>query len=172
MLRLAARRSLLSSSHFLPCLHPRHARSFFGVGEIVSVLANPAETIRQLKESRELLSKAREEAKLKNESKRIPKKHTFSKLPGFHGRATELAMLRKVLSGNPQLNLIFGATSVGKTALMREVLAGDDFYVIQFDLRISGFADLRTLYYSLSEQFQLVFQDVSNGWDLALQKLG
>jgi hypothetical protein len=53
------------------------------------VLANPAETIRQLKESKELLAKAQEETELAKEKKRIPKKHTFSKLPGFHGRDTE-----------------------------------------------------------------------------------
>jgi len=130
------------------------------MGEIVGVLANPAETIRQLKESKELLIKAREESALRSEAKRIPKKHTFSKLPGFHGRETEQALLRKVLAGNPQMNVIFGATSVGKTALLREVLAGDEYFVIKFDLRISGFADLRSLYLALCEQFKNVFDEV------------
>jgi hypothetical protein len=71
-----------------------------------------------------------------------------------------VALLRKVLAGNPQMNVIFGATSVGKTALLRQVLAGDDFYVIKFDLRISGFADLRTLYLALCEQFKNLFEEV------------
>lgn len=95
MLRLATRRGTailsihtpLSPALCFPVVQQR--RSFFGLGEIVGVLANPAETIRQLKESKELLMKAREETELKNEKKRIPKKHTFSKLPGFHGRETE-----------------------------------------------------------------------------------
>lgn len=165
MLRLASidHRKLARSlpARFAVCLtQPRYTRSFFGMGEIVGVLANPAETIRQLNESKDLLSKAREENKLKNEKKRIPKKHTFSKLPGFHGREAELALIRKVLAGNPQLNVIFGATSVGKTALLRQVLAGDDYFVIKFDLRISGFADLRSLYFSLCEQFQNLFNEV------------
>jgi AAA+ ATPase superfamily predicted ATPase len=69
-------------------------------------------------------------------------------------------LLRKVLAGNPQMNLIFGATSVGKTALLRQVLASDDYYVIKFDLRISGFADLRTLYLALCEQFKNLFEEV------------
>jgi AAA+ ATPase superfamily predicted ATPase len=69
-------------------------------------------------------------------------------------------LLRKVLAGNPQLNVLFGATSVGKTALLRQVLAGDEFYVIKFDLRISGFADLRSLYLALCEQFQNLFEEV------------
>lgn len=130
------------------------------MGEIVGVLANPAETIRQLNESKDLLTKAREENQLKTEAKRIPKKHTFSKLPGFHGRHAEKAMLRKILAGNPQLNVLFGATSVGKTALLREILATDDFFVIKFDLRISGFADLKSLYYALCEQFQSLFNEM------------
>lgn len=136
-------------------------RSFFGLGEIAGVIANPAETLRQLNESREMLKKAKEDIELSREAKRIPKKHTFSKLPGFHGRKKEQALLRKILSNTPKLSVIFGATSVGKTALLREVLAGDDFYVVKFDLRISGFADLRTLYIALCEQFQNFFEDVS-----------
>jgi AAA+ ATPase superfamily predicted ATPase len=60
------------------------------------------------------------------------------------------------------MNVIFGATSVGKTALLRQVLAGDDFYVITFDLRISGFADLRSLYIALCQQFRNVFEEVRN----------
>lgn len=140
----------------------QQSHSFFGLGEIAGVLANPAETVRQIKESRDLLKKAKEENKLETEAKRIPKKHTFSKLPGFHGRHAEQAMLRKVLGGNPQLNVVFGATSVGKTALLREVLAGGDFWVIKFDLRISGFADLKSLYFALCEQFQSLFSDMKD----------
>ncbi|CCG83165.1 protein of unknown function [Taphrina deformans PYCC 5710] len=123
---------------------------------------NPAETIRQLNDSKDLLQKAKEQSQLKKEREKIPPKHTFAKLPGFHGREKEQKLLRKILSSNPQLNVIFGATSVGKTALLREVLASDDFHVVKFDLRISGFADLRTLYLSLCEQFQSFFSEMNN----------
>jgi len=58
------------------------------------------------------------------------------------------------------MNVIFGATSVGKTALLREILAGDEYFVIKFDLRISGFADLRSLYLALCEQFKNLFDEV------------
>jgi AAA+ ATPase superfamily predicted ATPase len=109
-----------------------------------------------------MLRKAREDMELAREAKKIPKKHTFSKLPGFHGRKVEQAFLRKVLEKDPKMTVIFGATSVGKTALLREVLAGDDYFVVKFDLRISGFADLRTLYLALCEQFQMFFTEVSN----------
>lgn len=135
-------------------------RCFFGMGQILGVIANPAETLRQLNESRDMLRKAKEDMELSNEAKKIPPKHTFSKLPGFHGRKTEQMLLRRILSNTPKMTVVFGATSVGKTALLREVLATDDFYVIKFDLRISGFADLRTLYLSLCEQFERFFQEM------------
>lgn len=49
---------------------------------------------------------------------------------------------------------------MGKTALLREVLATDDFFTIKFDLRISGFADLRSFYLALCEQFEIFFADI------------
>lgn len=140
---------------------PHQRRSFFGVGEILGVLTNPAETLRQLNESKNMLKKAREDMELSNEAKKIPTKHTFSRLPGFHGREAEQKLLRKILSNSPKMTVVFGATSVGKTALLRQVLATEDFYVIKFDLRISGFADLKTLYIALCEQFERFFEDVS-----------
>ena len=133
----------------------------------MGVLANPAETLRQLNESRDMLRKVKEDIERANEAKKIPKKRTFAKLPGFHGRKVEQILLRRILSHEPKLTVIFGATSVGKTALLREVLATDDFYVVNFDLRISGFADLRTLYIALCEQFQRFFEEVST-WFLWL----
>lgn len=136
-------------------------RTFFGMGEIIGVLTNPAATLQQLKESKDMLEKAREESELKNERTKLPPKHTFSKLPGFHGRQAEQTLLRKILSNTAKMTVMFGATSVGKTALLREVLATDDFYVVKFDLRISGFADLRTLYIALCEQFEQFFAEAS-----------
>jgi len=162
----------LSQCRYSPSVPPgrqQQSRSFFGLGEIAGVLANPAETLRQLNESKEMLVKAREDAKLKSEKQRIPKKHTFAPLPGFHGRKHEQELLRKILAGNPQLNVLYGATSVGKTALLRQVLASDDdFYVIKFDLRISGFGDLRSLYIALCQQFRSVFEEMD---DKEMEKL-
>lgn len=128
----------------------------------MGVLTNPAETLRQLNESKDMLKKAKEDMQLADEAKKIPRKHTFSRLPGFHGRKVEQALLRKIFSNNPKLTVLFGATSVGKTALLREVLATEDYYVIRFDLRISGFANLRTLYIALCEQFQEFFETVGH----------
>ncbi|KAL1610168.1 hypothetical protein SLS60_001833 [Paraconiothyrium brasiliense] len=125
----------LSTPRVRPPLPPKSwqactARSFFGLGELAGVIANPAETLRQLKESQDMLRKAKEDMELAREAKKIPKKHTFSKLPGFHGRKAEQALLRKILTTQPKMTTIFGATSVGKTALLREVLATDDYFVM------------------------------------------
>lgn len=161
MLRHCARpRSILDRSRSSWRHYPNHARCFFGLGEILGVVMNPAETIKQLNDSKALLQKAKADNQLRKERERIPPKHTFAKLPGFHGRKAEQILLRKVLDGTPQMNIIFGATSVGKTALLREVLAGEDFFVIKFDLRISGFADLRSLYVALCQQFETFFGEV------------
>lgn len=162
MIRRFAHHRLALARYDHKCLQfsPRHTRSFFGLGEILGVVTNPAETIKQLHESKDLLQKAKEQMDLNKEAKEIPKKKTFAKLPGFHGRKREQAMIRKILKNSPQLNVIFGATSVGKTALLRQVLATDDFFVIKFDLRISGFADLRSLYLALCEQFEMFFAEV------------
>jgi hypothetical protein len=153
--------SLLAAS-YQPWTPQSQTRTFFGLGEIAGVIANPAETLRQLNESREMLNKAREDMELAREARKIPKKHTFSKLPGFHGRKAEIALLRKVLEKDPKMTVIFGATSVGKTALLREVLATDDYFVVKFDLRISAFADLRTLYLALCEHFQTFFNEMED----------
>jgi hypothetical protein len=137
-------------------------RTLFGLGEVLSVITQPAETIKQLNESKELLQKARDDLKLRQEAKQIPRKHTFAKLPGFHGREREQRLLKRILKGNPAFSVIFGATSVGKTALLREVLAGDGYHVLKFDLRISGFADLRSLYVTLCQQFQQFFEEIGH----------
>ncbi|KAK7183919.1 hypothetical protein PSPO01_09941 [Paraphaeosphaeria sporulosa] len=175
MIGIAALRHVCRPRALHP-LSPRQAwqpcatRSFFGLGELAGVIANPAETLRQLKESQEMLRKAKEDMELAREAKKIPKKHTFSKLPGFHGRKAEQALLRKILTTQPKMTTIFGATSVGKTALLREVLATDDYFVVKFDLRISGFADLRTLYLALCEQFQTFFNEASTMRDEEMGK--
>jgi hypothetical protein len=54
-----------------------------------------------------------------------------------------------------------------QTALLREVLSRDKFHVMHFDLRIAGFADLESLYTSLSMQMEMYFETISalEGYD-------
>lgn len=50
---------------------------------------------------------------------------------------------------------------LSQTALLREVLCSDDYHVLHFDLRIAGFADLSSLYMSLSQQMQQYFEEIA-----------
>ncbi|KIK68285.1 hypothetical protein GYMLUDRAFT_35665 [Collybiopsis luxurians FD-317 M1] len=136
-------------------------RNFFGIGEIVGVLTNPAETVRSLTESKRLLEEARKEINETRERAQIRPKHTFSRLPGFFSRPAEIKAIEKILEGEPAFTVLFGASSVGKTALLREVLTRDSYHVLHFDLRIAGFADLASLYMSLSRQMEQYFEAIS-----------
>ncbi|KAJ7704397.1 hypothetical protein B0H17DRAFT_1224407 [Mycena rosella] len=135
-------------------------RNFFGLGEIVGVLTNPAETVRSLTESKRLLDEARREISDNRERAQLRVKHTFSRYPGFFPRRAEVHILEQVLEGEPSFTVLFGASSVGKTALLREVLCDKAYHVLHFDLRIAGFADLASLYMSLSTQMEQYFEEI------------
>ncbi|GAA5984779.1 hypothetical protein JCM10908_003501 [Rhodotorula pacifica] len=134
--------------------------SLFGVGEIVGVLTNPTEVLRNLTESKKMLEDARRELKESQERAQIPRSHTFSPLPGFFDRPAEIQVLERSLGSVPGFTVLFGASSVGKTALLRQVLSSDHYHVVHFDLRIAGFADLASLYFSLSTQLEAYFASI------------
>ncbi|KAF7329743.1 hypothetical protein MKEN_00237600 [Mycena kentingensis (nom. inval.)] len=142
---------------FLPT---EQRRNFFGLGEIFGVLANPAETLRSLTESKRLLEEARREIEENKERAQLRVTHTFSRYPGFFARPAETAILELLLHGEPSFTVLFGSSSAGKTAVLREVLSSDAYHVLHFDLRIAGFADLSSLYMSLSQQMQQYFEEV------------
>ncbi|KAF9444200.1 hypothetical protein P691DRAFT_787027, partial [Macrolepiota fuliginosa MF-IS2] len=151
---------------------PRHRRSLlgpdiqkcnvFGMGEVLSVLANPAETVRSLTESKRLLAEARREIEEQRERAPLRPKHTFSRLPGFFPRKAEMQTIERALGSEPAFTVVSGASSVGKTALLREVLSQPQYHVLHFDLRIAGFADLSSLYTSLSTQMEQYFEEIAN----------
>jgi hypothetical protein len=49
---------------------------------------------------------------------------------------------------------------ISQTALLREVLCSEAYHVLHFDLRIAGFADLASLYTSLSQQMEQYFEEI------------
>ena len=92
--------------------------------------------------------------------------------------------LERALEGEPSFTIVCGASSVGKvralslshpssltspyiqndyiqTSLLREVLSREEYHVLHFDLRIAGFADLASLYLSLSQQMEQYFEEIS-----------
>lgn len=132
------------------------------MSDIVGVLTNPAETVRSLTESKRLLDEARREISENRERSQLRPKHTFSRLPGFFPRKAEILAIERTLEGEPSFTVLFGASSTGKTALLREVLSREQYHVLHFDLRIAGFADLASLYLSLSQQMELYFEEISS----------
>ncbi|KAI0822418.1 hypothetical protein BC628DRAFT_1316714 [Trametes gibbosa] len=141
-------------------------RNFFGVGEIISVLANPSETLRSLTESKKMLEETRRELAEARERAQLTPTHTFSALPGFYDRPAELRAISRALEGEPSFTILFGASSVGKTALLRQVLTRSTYHVLHFDLRIAGFADLASLYMSLSQQMEGFFMCIAQDPDM------
>ncbi|KAH7882938.1 hypothetical protein F5I97DRAFT_1960037 [Phlebopus sp. FC_14] len=136
-------------------------RNFFGLSEVFGVLLNPSDTVRSLSESKRLLEEARKEINEERERSRMRAKHAFTRLPDFLPREAELRTIERTLEGEPSFTILFGASSVGKTALLREVLSQEKYHVLHFDLRIPGFADISSLYMSLSQQMEQYFQEIA-----------
>ncbi|CCL99349.1 uncharacterized protein FIBRA_01367 [Fibroporia radiculosa] len=150
----------------MPLPSDPNRRNFFGIGEIISVLANPSETLRSLTESRRMLEETRRELAEARERAQLSPTHTFSALPGFFDRPAELKAIERALEGEPSFTVLFGASSVGKTALLRQVLTRSTYHVLHFDLRIAGFADLSSLYMSLSQQMEAFFMSIAQDPEL------
>lgn len=90
----------------------------------------------------------------------VPPSHTFAPLPSFFPRKKEQEAIERCLSGVPSFLVLFGASSVGKTALLRQILSDEKYHVLHFDLRIAGFADLPSLYFSLALQLEYYFREI------------
>lgn len=143
--------------------------------------SQPSETLRSLSESKRLLEEARNEINETRDShERSPlrTKHAFTRLPWFLPRETEIRVIERILEGEPAFTVMFGASSVGKvgssayqcdrpfirrfqTALLRQILSRSIYHVLHFDLRIPGFADMTSLYMSMSQQMERYFDDIS-----------
>lgn len=140
------------------------------ITEIVQALASPFETIQQIKDTKKMLEDVKEDFMEQYELSKVPRVNTFEPLSGFYPRPRETEAIKKSLNTQPAFMIIFGSSSVGKTALLREVLANpsadeDDseqkkFIVMHIDLRIAGFADLTGLAIRLASQFELFFETI------------
>ncbi|KAF7792207.1 hypothetical protein EIP86_003240 [Pleurotus ostreatoroseus] len=126
----------------------------------------PAETLRSLTESKRMLEEARRELAEARERSQLSPTHTFSPLPNFFDRPSEVKAIERALQGDPSFTILFGASSVGKTALLRQVLTKNKYHVLHFDLRIAGFADLPSLYLSLSQQMEAFFMGIAQDPEL------
>ncbi|KAJ3482419.1 hypothetical protein NLI96_g6990 [Meripilus lineatus] len=131
-----------------------------------TTLQQPSETLRSLTESKRMLEETKRELAEARERAQLSPTHTFSALPGFFDRPAELKAIERSLDGEPSFTVLFGASSVGKTALLRQVLTRSKYLVLHFDLRIAGFADLASLYMSLSQQMEGFFMGIAQDPDM------
>ena len=76
--------------------------------------AQPAETVRSLTESKQLLAEARREINESQDRSRLRRKHTITRLPGFFPRKAEMLALERALEGEPSFTILCGASAVGK----------------------------------------------------------
>jgi hypothetical protein len=63
---------------------------------------------------------------------------------------------------HPQVLLTIPSLLFPASVVLREVYSRGKYYVLHFDLRIAGFADLSSLYTSLSQQMEQYFEEISN----------
>ncbi|GBE83589.1 hypothetical protein SCP_0506440 [Sparassis crispa] len=159
-------RSNIPRRRGMPLQADVNKRNFFGIGEIIGVLANPSETLRSLTDSKRMLEETKRELAEARERAQLTPTHTFSGLPGFFDRPAELKAIERALEGEPSFTILFGASSVGKTALLRQVLTRPTYHVLHFDLRIAGFADLSSLYMSFSQQMEGFFNSIAQDPDM------
>ncbi|RHZ84274.1 hypothetical protein Glove_84g165 [Diversispora epigaea] len=77
----------------------------------------------------------------------------------FFNRKRELVKFTNALSGTPELHVILGPPSSGKTALIREITNKGNFNPLFMDCRYGQFNSPTTLYNSIFSQFKLFFEN-------------
>ncbi|CAJ0845005.1 13515_t:CDS:2, partial [Entrophospora sp. SA101] len=76
----------------------------------------------------------------------------------FFNRKRELVKFKEAFSSDPQLHVVLGPPSSGKTALVREVTSKGNFNPLFIDCRKGQFNTPKTIYDSISSQFQPFFK--------------
>ncbi|GBC03954.1 hypothetical protein RclHR1_05410010 [Rhizophagus clarus] len=150
----------LSQRKSFPILYynPIHTRNISIIGIIRTIIAPLSSFLSQSpqKATQELETQALSTY----EKLKFPITHTFNKTPGFLGREKEIRMINELLSEDPKFLVVNGSESVGKTALVREILASSQYHVIYIDTRVSGFADVRSFTSEFSTHLESFFNQI------------
>ncbi|CAG8682489.1 8207_t:CDS:2 [Funneliformis caledonium] len=77
----------------------------------------------------------------------------------FFNRKRELVKFTNAFSATPELHVILGPPSTGKTALVREITSKGNFKPLFIDCRIGQFDTPTTVYNSISMQFKSFFDE-------------
>ncbi|KAG9299228.1 hypothetical protein G9A89_013876 [Geosiphon pyriformis] len=140
-------------------------RRSISCGRIIgSLLLNPFDAIKNLRAVQEIGA----EALRSYEKIKLPSTHTLTRVPHFFGREKEISGIHEYLTGGNNITesgywlVVVGANSVGKTALLREILADDRYHVIHFDLRLPGFADLPSFTIEFCSKLETFFSQIAD----------
>lgn len=107
--------------------NPQHSQVRPFIGQILGAITAPFETIQQIKDTKKLIENMKEDFLDQYELSKVPRVNTFEPFPGFFPRPRETQMLKQVLATQPSFIVVFGGSSVGKTALLRQVLSNTNF---------------------------------------------
>ncbi|RGB30612.1 Archaeal ATPase-domain-containing protein [Rhizophagus diaphanus] len=135
-----------------------HSRKLSIIGIIRTIIAPLSSFLSQSpqKATQELESQALSTY----EKIKLPITHTFNKTPGFLGREKEIHVINDLLSRDPKFLIVNGSESVGKTALLREILSNNRYHVIYIDTRVSGFADVRSFTTEFATHLESFFNQI------------
>ena len=104
---------------------PMHQQRYIFT-QLIQAISSPFETIQQIKDTKKMLEDVKEDFLEQYELSKVPRINTFEPLPGFYPRPRETRSIQMVLSTQPSFLVIFGGSSVGKTALLRQVLSSTE----------------------------------------------
>ncbi|CAI2191036.1 9352_t:CDS:1, partial [Funneliformis geosporum] len=76
----------------------------------------------------------------------------------FYNRKRELVKFKNAFNAKPELHIILGPPSTGKTALIHEVTSKGDFNPIFINCREGQFDTPKRIYDSISSQFEPFFK--------------
>ncbi|RIB12848.1 hypothetical protein C2G38_2199567 [Gigaspora rosea] len=88
----------------------------------------------------------------------------------FFNRKRELAKFKNAFSSDPELHVVLGPPSTGKTALIHEVTSKDDFNPLFINCREGQFDTPRRIYDSISSQFEPFFKKYTNHFKKLLER--
>jgi len=88
----------------------------------------------------------------------------------FFDRKRELVKFKHAFSADPELHVVLGPPSTGKTALIREVTSRGDFNPIFINCRGGQFDTPKMIYDSISLQFAPFFKKYTNIFKKLLER--
>lgn len=99
------------------------------ISQIIGAITAPFETIQQIKDTKKMIENMKEDFLEQYELSKVPRVNTFEPFPGFYPRLRETQVIKQTLATQPSFLVVFGGSSVGKTALLRQVLSNEDYSV-------------------------------------------